>query len=30
MRRVDVKREEGVAMTEFALIAPVFLLFVVG
>ena len=30
MRRVDVKREEGVAMTEFALIAPVFMLIVVG
>lgn len=30
MRRVDVKREEGVAMTEFALIAPAFMLIVVG
>ena len=30
MRRLDVKREEGVAMAEFALIAPVFLLIVAG
>src|SRR5262245_60412347 len=30
MRRVDVRREDGVAMAEFALIAPVFLLFVAG
>jgi hypothetical protein len=30
MRRVDLKREEGVAMTEFALIAPAFMLIVVG
>jgi Flp pilus assembly protein TadG len=30
MRRVDVKREDGVAMAEFSLIAPVFLLLVVA
>ena len=29
-RRIDPRREDGVAMTEFALIAPVFLLIVVG
>lgn len=30
MRRINVRRDEGVAMTEFALILPVFLLLVVG
>ena len=30
MRRVNLKREDGVAMTEFALIVPVFLLIVAG
>lgn len=30
MRRVDVKREEGVATTELALVLPVFLLVVIG
>lgn len=30
MRRIDLKRDEGVAMTEFALIVPVFLLLVAG
>jgi Flp pilus assembly protein TadG len=30
VRRIDVRRDEGVAMAEFALIAPVFLLLVVG
>ena len=30
MRRIDLKREDGVAMTEFALIVPIFLLIVVG
>lgn len=30
MRRFDLRRNEGVAMAEFALIAPVFLLFIVG
>ena len=30
MRRVDVKREDGVAMAEFSLIAPVFLLLIVS
>ncbi len=30
MRRIDLRREEGVAMTEFALIVPVFLLIVIG
>jgi hypothetical protein len=29
-RRIDVRRDDGVAMAEFALIAPVFLLLVVG
>jgi hypothetical protein len=29
-RRIDVRREDGVAMTEFALIVPVFMLLVVG
>jgi hypothetical protein len=29
-RRTDLKREDGVAMTEFALIVPVFMLIVVG
>ena len=29
-RRIDLRREDGVAMTEFALIVPVFLLIVVG
>ena len=29
-RRIDIRREDGVAMTEFALIIPVFLLIVVG
>ena len=29
-RRTDLRREDGVAMTEFALIVPVFLLIVVG
>ena len=29
-RRLDVRREDGVAMAEFALIAPVFLLLVIG
>ena len=29
-RRTDLRREEGVAMTEFALIVPVFMLIVVG
>ena len=30
MRRINLKREEGVAMTEFALVVPIFLLLVVG
>ena len=30
MRRLDIRREEGVAMAEFALIVPVFLLLFVG
>ena len=30
MRRIDLKRQDGVAMTEFALIVPVFLLIVAG
>ena len=30
MRRINLKREDGVAMTEFALIVPVFLLIVAG
>jgi len=30
VRRVNLKREDGVAMTEFALIVPVFLLIVAG
>lgn len=30
MRRIDLKREDGVAMTEFALIVPVFLVIVAG
>lgn len=30
MRRIDVRRDEGVAMAEFALILPVFLMIVVG
>ena len=30
MRRIDLRRSDGVAMTEFALILPVFLLIVVG
>ena len=30
MRRMNLKREDGVAMTEFALIVPVFLLIVAG
>jgi hypothetical protein len=30
VRRIDVRRDDGVAMAEFALIAPVFLLFVAG
>ena len=30
MRRIDLRREDGVAMTEFALIVPVFLLIVAG
>ena len=30
MKRIDVRRSEGQAMAEFALIAPVFLLLVVG
>ncbi len=30
MRRISLRREEGVAMTEFALIVPVFLIIVVG
>jgi Flp pilus assembly protein TadG len=30
VRRVNLRRDEGVAMTEFALIAPVFLLIVAG
>ena len=30
MRRTNLKREDGVAMTEFALIVPVFLLIVAG
>ena len=29
-RRIDPRREDGVAMTEFAIIAPVFMLLVVG
>ena len=29
-RRTDLRREDGVAMTEFALIVPVFMLIVVG
>ena len=29
-RRIDLRREDGVAMTEFALIVPVFMLIVVG
>ncbi len=29
-RRIDPRREDGVAMTEFALIVPVFMLIVVG
>ena len=30
MRRIDLRRSDGVAMTEFALILPVFLVIVVG
>jgi hypothetical protein len=30
VRRIDVRREDGVAMAEFALILPVFLMIVVG
>lgn len=30
MRRIDLRRQDGVAMTEFALIAPVFILIVIG
>lgn len=30
MRRINLKREDGVAMTEFALVVPIFLLLVVG
>jgi Flp pilus assembly protein TadG len=30
VRRIDVRRDEGVAMAEFALILPVFLMIVVG
>ena len=30
MRRIDLRREDGVALTEFALIVPVFLLIVAG
>ena len=30
MRRIDLRRNDGQAMAEFALIAPVFLLFVAG
>ena len=30
MRRIDLRRDDGVAMAEFSLIAPVFLLLVVG
>ena len=30
MRRIDPRREDGVAMAEFALILPVFLMIVVG
>ncbi len=30
MRRIDLRRSDGVAMTEFALILPVFILIVVG
>ena len=30
MRRIDLRREDGVAMTEFALVLPVFVLIIVG
>ena len=30
MRRIDLRRDDGVAMTEFALILPVFVLIIVG
>jgi hypothetical protein len=30
VRRIDLRRDEGVAMTEFALILPVFVLIIVG
>jgi len=30
VRRIDLRRSEGVAMTEFALILPVFILIVAG
>ena len=30
MRRIDLRRNDGVAMTEFALILPVFVLIIVG
>ena len=30
MRRIDLRRDDGVAMTEFALIVPVFLVIVAG
>ena len=30
MRRIDLRRSDGVAMTEFALILPVFMVIVVG
>ena len=30
VRRIDLRRQDGVAMTEFALILPVFVLIIVG
>ena len=30
MRRIDLRRSDGQAMTEFALVAPLFLLFIAG
>ena len=30
MRRIDLRREDGVAMTEFALVLPVFVLIIAG
>ena len=30
MRRIDLRRSDGVAMTEFALILPIFMVIVAG